>query len=150
MQPNRDAAVGVFEDPEQARDALDALRIAGFDSGDIGLLMPHGRESVLGDLGEWLIGMGALSIPGVGPVLAAGALGATLSGALLGAGLGAVAGALSRLGIPEREAQYYDDEVRAGRTLILVHAGARVDEARRILHEYGARDAHDRAAAVSK
>jgi rhodanese-related sulfurtransferase len=169
MDRTRETVVGVFDNPEQARDAIDALKNAGFDPGDISLLMPQhgdgnghkvgddkGKEiakgagaglaagGILGGLAGWLVGVGALAIPGVGPIIAAGALGTALSGAAVGAGVGAIAGALVRMGVPEDEAKAYEDEVRAGRTLVVVRAGARVDEAWRLLRASGARDVQQR------
>jgi uncharacterized protein (TIGR02271 family) len=76
-----------------------------------------------------LVGLGALAIPGIGPVVAAGPLAAALS-ALLGAGAGAVAGsvaggllgALVDMGIPEEQAGYYAEGVRRGGALLTVEA----------------------------
>lgn len=99
---------------------------------------------VLGGVAGWLLAAGALVLPGVGPLLAAGALGAALAGAAVGAGLGAVAGALGTLGIPEEEARWYEEEVRGGGTLVTVGAGRRFDEARRILRDHGAYDVDSR------
>jgi hypothetical protein len=99
---------------------------------------------VLGGVAGWLLAAGALVIPGVGPFLAAGALGAALAGAAVGAGLGAIAGALGTLGIPEEEARWYEEEVRGGGTLVTVGAGGRFDEARRILRDHGAYDVDSR------
>jgi hypothetical protein len=100
---------------------------------------------ILGGLGGWLAGIGALAIPGIGPFIAAGAFGSALGGAALGAGVGAVAGALVGMGIPEEEAKYYEEEVRRGGTLVVVKAGSRVDEASMILRRFGAYDVHHRA-----
>ncbi|WP_223594847.1 general stress protein [Neobacillus bataviensis] len=66
-----------------------------------------------------LVGVGALAIPGVGPIIAAGPLAATLIGALTGAGLGGIAGALVGLGIPDDEAKYYGNSVEEGKILVL-------------------------------
>jgi hypothetical protein len=160
-RPERDLVVGVFESSERARDAIEALRDAGFAARDIGVLLPSGEEVVtigghtktgqgaatgaiagglLGGLGAWLAGLAALTIPGIGPFLATGAFATALGGAAIGAGVGAVAGALVGLGIPEAEARYYEAEVRAGRALVTVHAGARIAEARAILRRCGAYD----------
>ncbi len=159
----RTTAVGLFDDTDRARDAINALKDAGFRADDIGLLMQdrgaarelahetgtHAGEGaatglvaggILGGLGGWLVGIGALAIPGVGPFIAAGALGAALTGAAVGAGVGAIAGALIGMGIPEEEAKYYEQEVRGGRTLVSVQAGSRVGEADEILHDHGAYD----------
>jgi uncharacterized protein (TIGR02271 family) len=163
----RSVAVGVFQDQERARDAIGALKDAGFSGDDISLLMPdrgQAREmaeetgtkagegaasglvagGILGGLGGFLVGIGALAIPGVGPFIAAGALATTLGGAAVGAGIGAIAGALIGMGIPEDEAKYYEGEVRGGRTLLAVRAGGRVDEADSILHDFGAYDVEHR------
>jgi len=89
----------------------------------------------------WLVGIGALAIPGVGPIIAAGPLAAALGGAAIGAAGGGIIGALTGMGIPEDEAKYYDEEFRRGGIVVTAQARGRYDEARRIMHEYGGRDA---------
>jgi hypothetical protein len=161
MQTSRDVAVGVFNDPDAARDALRALKDAGFSGEDISVLMPDrgdardvAREAgtkagegagtgavaggILGGLTGWLVGVGALAIPGVGPLIAAGAFASALTGAAVGAGAGAIAGALIGMGLPEPEAKEYEQQVRSGRTLVVVRAGNRAAEAERIMMERGA------------
>ena len=59
-----------------------------------------------------LAGIGALAIPGVGPIIAGGALASTLAGAGIGAAAGGLLGALVGLGIPEEEARYYETGLR--------------------------------------
>jgi uncharacterized protein (TIGR02271 family) len=164
---NRTTVVGVFRNPDEARDAISALKDAGFSGNDIGLLMKDRDETremaretgshagegaatgavgggILGGLAGWLVGIGAIAIPGVGPFIAAGALGTALAGAAIGAGVGAVAGALIGMGIPEEEAEWYEGEVRSGRTLVTVKADTRYDEAHTILRNHGAYDVEDR------
>ena len=166
---DRTTVVGVFHHIDDARDAVEALKDAGFAADNVGLLAhdrERGREvaeetgtrshagegaatglvagGILGGLGGWLVGIGALAIPGIGPFIAAGAFGAALTGAAVGAGIGAVAGALIGLGIPEEEAKYYEGEVRGGRTLVTVRADGRYDEAREIMRDHGAYDIQDR------
>ena len=88
-----------------------------------------GIGAAIGGIGGLLVGLGALTIPGIGPVLAAGPLAVALS-TLTGAGVGAVAGgvtggllgALIGLGIPEEEAGYYAEGVRRGGVLVTVQA----------------------------
>jgi uncharacterized protein (TIGR02271 family) len=163
----RSVAVGLFRDSEDARKAIGALKDAGFGGDDISVLMPDRGETrdmaaetgtkagegaatglvtggILGGVGGFLVGIGALAIPGVGPFIAAGALATTLGGAAVGAGVGAIAGALIGMGIPKEEAEYYEGEVRGGRTLVTVRAGARMNEADAILHEFGAYDVEHR------
>lgn len=73
-----------------------------------------------------LAGIGALAIPGVGPVVAAGWLIATVTGAGVGAGAGGLLGSLVGAGHPEEDAHVYAEGVRRGGTLVSV----RVDDAR--------------------
>jgi hypothetical protein len=85
-----------------------------------------GAGAVFGGLTGFLVGLGALAIPGVGPVLAAGPLAAALGGAVTGmvAGsiTGGIVGALIQAGIPENEAHVYAEGVRRGGTLLTVTA----------------------------
>ncbi len=62
-----------------------------------------GVGAVLGGLAGLLVGIGALAIPGIGPIIAAGPLAATLAGAGLGAATGGVIGALADAGVPEEK-----------------------------------------------
>src|SRR5204862_6541216 len=68
-----------------------------------------------------LAGIGALAIPGVGPLIAAGPLLAALSGAAAGAAVGGLTGALVGLGIPEMEAKHYEGKLKGGNILLAVH-----------------------------
>jgi uncharacterized protein (TIGR02271 family) len=159
----RSTVVGVFEDPSAARRAIGLLKDAGFDGESISILTPDKEDTramaeetgthagggaatgavaggILGGLGGWLVGIGALAIPGVGPFIAAGAFATALGGAAIGAGVGAIAGALIGMGVPEEHAKYYEGEVRSGRTLVTVRADGRYDEAQRILRGAGAYD----------
>src|SRR5438105_5947634 len=104
---------------------------------------------LLGGLGGWLVGIGALAIPGVGPFIAAGAFATALGGAAIGAGVGAIAGALVGMGVPKEEAEYYEGEVKSGRTLVTVRADGRYDEAQRILRQHGAYDIESRDASAT-
>ena len=163
----RSIVVGLFDDTGRARDAVEALKDAGFAANDIGILMRDrdqasdlaretGTEAgagaatgligggILGGLAGWLVGIGALVIPGVGPFIAAGALGAALTGAAIGAGVGAIGGALVGMGIPKEEADWYEGEVRGGRTMVTVRTDGRYAEARSLLRRYGAYDIENR------
>jgi uncharacterized membrane protein len=159
----RDTVVAVFNERDDAEDAVKALKSAGFREEDIGLVArnrdaaavtskEHDTRAeegavagviaggVIGGLGGLLAGIGALSIPIIGPVVAAGAFATALVGAAAGAGIGAIAGALIGMGIPEEEANWYEERVRGGAWLVTVKAGGRYDEASRILREYGGKD----------
>jgi len=67
-------------------------------------------------------GLGALAIPGVGPVVAAGWLIATLAGAGIGAAAGGVVGSLTGAGVSHEEANVYAEGLRSGGTLVTVRA----------------------------
>ncbi len=112
-----------------------------------------GIGAVIGGLGGLLVGLGALTIPGVGPVLAAGPLAAALTG-LAGAGAGAVAGgvtggligALVDMGIPEDTAEYYAEGIRRGGTLVTVRTDdGQADRAVEIMNRHDPIDINERA-----
>jgi hypothetical protein len=90
----------------------------------------------------WLAGIGALAIPGVGPLIAAGPIVAALAGVGVGGTLGGVAGALVGLGIPEYEAKRYEGRVRDGGILLSVHSDNAdwTKKAKAILERTGAQD----------
>ncbi|WP_286231600.1 general stress protein [Neobacillus mesonae] len=75
----------------------------------------------LGGILGLLAGVGALAIPGIGPIVAAGPIAATLTGAAAGAGVGGLAGVLIGLGIPEEEADRYEGYVKEGKFLVVVN-----------------------------
>ncbi len=86
-----------------------------------------------------LAGIGSLAIPGVGPVVAAGWLVATLTGAGVGAaiggGAGGMVGALTHAGVSEADAHVYAEGVRRGGSLVTVQAEeGRIPEAEGILN----------------
>jgi hypothetical protein len=97
---------------------------------------------MLGGALGWLVGIGALAIPGLGPFIAAGPIMAALSGAAAGAALGGLTGALIGMGIPEYEAKRYEGKVKEGNLLISVHAenSTERDRAKTIFEEAGAED----------
>jgi hypothetical protein len=128
----------------QAIAIVDQLKAAGFSSNDISVLFPDksgtkdfaheqhtkapegaaagaGTGGVLGGALGWLVGIGTLAIPGLGPFIAAGPIMAALSGAAAGAALGGLTGALIGLGIPEYEAKRYEGKIKEGNILISVH-----------------------------
>jgi uncharacterized protein (TIGR02271 family) len=97
-----------------------------------------GIGAAIGGLGGLLLGLGALAIPGVGPVIAAGPLAAALAGAGIGAVTGGIIGALVDLGIPEESAEIYAESVRRGNALVAAQVeDQRVDEATRIMKRTG-------------
>src|SRR6187200_3712776 len=130
---------------EQAEQIVNQLKTAGFSNNDISALFPDkgttrdfahekntkapegaatgaGTGGVVGGALGWLAGIGALAIPGVGPLIAAGPIMAALSGAAVGAAVGGVTGGLIGLGIPEYEAKRYEGKIKGGNILISVHS----------------------------
>src|SRR3989454_9710558 len=139
------AVLGLVDSEGQAERIVDGLKAAGFSNNDISVLCPDkagtrdfaheqhtkapegaatgaGTGGVLGGALGWMVGIGALAIPGLGPFIAAGPIMAALSGAAAGAALGGVTGALIGMGIPEYEAKQYEGKLREGNLLISVHA----------------------------
>ena len=157
-------AIGVFHSRERAREAIHALKNAGFVDNQLGLITRDGAGFEHEHTGlpddpthsrwEEGTGIGAAAgattglglglavaaglIPAIGPVIAGGTLMALIASAGAGATVGTVLGGLIGLGIPEDDAAYYDEEFRSGRTLVTVQAGDRQPEAVAILRRYGA------------
>jgi uncharacterized membrane protein len=147
--------IGMFDDPRAARRALETLRDGPLPLEDISIVAQNSDGTVdTGDSGDvsagegaavgavWggLVGLAALLIPGVGPFIAFGALGAALTGAVTGAVVGGITAALIDFSnIPEEEARGYEEQIRAGKTLVAVKARDEdAAEVRRILNEIGA------------
>jgi len=165
----RRTIVGVFENRDDAERAIRQLKDAGFSGEQIGIAMrdrnaqgqlvedtgTHAAEGavtgavgggILGGLAGLLIGIGALAIPGIGPVVAGGALatafgtaaGTAVAGAGIGAAAGGIVGALVGMGVPEDEARYFETGFRSGGILVSVNAESRAMEALAILERNGA------------
>jgi len=157
MKTTRTTAVGVFQDRQQAQQAINDLRKAGFQESQIGVAVRDGEQmtgagNVSDDRGSnvaagaatgtaagagvgalWGIGVLAGLLPALGPVIAGGTLAALLGSAAIGAAAAGIAGALIGLGIPKDEADYYESEFQSGRTVVTVRADNRYDEACAIL-----------------
>jgi hypothetical protein len=153
---------GVFDAQDDAQRALNELKEAGFTPDQVSVVAKDTRETqtmvegsdmagaettgagtgallggILGGAAGWLVGIGALAIPGIGPIVAAGALATTLGGAAVGAVAGGLIGALVGAGIPEEDARTYETHVKEGRILITAQA----TDAQ---HAQAAHDAFDR------
>lgn len=155
----------ILKNEAQVATVVDRLKAAGFSNNDISVLFPDkgssrdfahekhtkapegatagaGTGAVLGGALGWLAGIGALSIPGVGPLIAAGPIMAALSGGAIGGALGGLTGALVGMGIPEFEAKRYEGKIREGNVLISVHSEKAEETklAREIFEKAGAED----------
>lgn len=117
MSRTEGEAKGIVTDTGRAATTRETTETAAGEGAAAGA----GVGAALGGVGGLLVGLGALAIPGVGPILAAGPLVAALTGAAVGAGVGAVVGALVGMGIPQEEAEYYAEGVRRGGTLVAVN-----------------------------
>lgn len=165
----RSTVVGVFETRDQVNCAEQALRNAGFRDDQIGIAMrdekgqptqnegmlkeKHGNKAAEGAMGGLVTGgvvggilgaAAAMLVPGVGPVLAGGILASALAGAATGAVAGGLLGTLVGLGVPEEEAQYYNDEFQRGRIIMTAKADNRYDQAYTIMRDCGAYDMQTR------
>ncbi len=165
MAGKNTAAFGIYTQRSDAENAVDALRQAGFRSTDISVLLPEnegtkdfahekhtkapegavtgaGTGVVVGGALGWLVGIGALAIPGLGPFIAAGPIMAALAGAGVGGTVGGLTGALVGMGIPEYEAKRYEGRVKQGGILFSVHCDDSnwTKKAKQILEHTGAQD----------
>jgi hypothetical protein len=169
--------IGVFDTIQAAETAIQSLADHGLDRSQISVVANDAsgeyRETravgesraakdagkgavgggVIGGVLGLLVGLGALAIPGIGPVLAAGplaaaagtaaaAIGTAAAGAGLGAAAGGLLGALVGAGVPEEHAHVYAESVRRGGTLVSVHPenDYQADLAERLLTENHAID----------
>src|SRR5512132_1589279 len=150
---------GIATTHGQAERIVEQLQAQGFETSEISVLMPDtgGTRDVghvkatkapegattgaatggaTGGVLGLLAGIGALAIPGVGPIIAA------LSGAAVGAATGGVVGGLIGLGIPEIEAKRYDEKLKKGNYLVAVHTheSEDVDRAKQVFKTARAED----------
>jgi len=164
--------VSAFHDHTSAGNALRALRDAGFGEHQIGVASTErgrtGTTEVDSDAdatyaGEgaatgvaagagigalWGLGILAGVMPVIGPAIAGGTLAVILSSAAAGAAAAGLAGSLIGMGISKEEAEFYEAEMKAGRTIITVDAGTRIDEARVLLRDHGGYDMTTRPTAT--
>jgi uncharacterized protein (TIGR02271 family) len=153
--------VGLFNDQPAAERGIQALKAGGFTEKQIGVAVrDKGQQQdltentgtqaaegaatgavgggVLGGVVGLLAGVGALAIPGIGPIIAGGALASTLAGAGIGAAAGGLIGALAGMGVPEEDARHFEQGFQRGGVLVTVDAGADALRARQILLGAGA------------
>lgn len=151
--------VGVFRSESEAERAVGSLRENGFRDQEISIIAKDKGNNRQGNRGEgttmredgisdglasgaaWgglaglALGAGALAIPGLGPIVAAGPIAA----ALTGAATGGLAGGLIDWGIPEETGRQLQEEVRRGKILAILHCSDdKVNKAANILRENGA------------
>ncbi len=170
------AVFGIAKTESQAVMIAENLKAAGFTANDVSVLFPDKQGSkdfaheqhtkapegatagasggaILGGALGWLVGIGALAIPGLGPFIAAGPIMAALAGAAGGAAVGGLTGALVGMGIPEYEAKRYEGKIKGGNILMSVHTddSKERERAKEIFVRGGAEDiSYTGEASVSK
>jgi hypothetical protein len=167
---NERIASAVFDSREEAERALSELRSAGFDNDSVSIIGKSERGdgsgvnddddganasgavkgAIGGAIGGTLLGVAALAIPGVGPLAAAGAIAAGAVpeaagiGAAIGATAGGISGLLSKEGVDEDDAKYYESNINNGGYFVGVHAdksNVPLETAREILYRNGGHSA---------
>lgn len=159
---NNRSVFGIYLGRDAAEHAVNALRDAGYSPDDISVLWPEdledremvtdqntkapqgaavgvGSGAALGGALGWLVGIGALAIPGIGPVIAAGPIVAIVAGIGVGGAVGGFAGALVGVGIPEHAAAKYEGRMLEGGILVAIRCDS-VEAAKGILENTGAQD----------
>ncbi len=157
--------IGIFTSQKDAEQAVNQLRQQGFNNEEINIVSKKqggkqgGKEYVdddisdgaltggtLGGIGGLILGAGALAIPGIGPIIAAGPIAAALSGAMAGG----LAGGLIDWGIPAEVSRHYEQEVASGSILAVIRTTEqKVNQAAQILRQSGAKDVESHSGAKS-
>jgi tetrahydromethanopterin S-methyltransferase subunit C len=159
------AVFGIYSSTASAEAAVDHLVQTGFSDQAVSVLLsdvdatrefahekntkaPEGTAvgvttgGLVGGTLGLLAGLGALAIPGVGPLIAAGPIMGALAGLGVGGAVGGLVGALVGLGIPEYEAKRYEGRLKNGGILLSVHCdtGEEITRAKDMLKATGAED----------
>lgn len=167
------SVVGLYDDLSTAHEVIRDLDDHGFDRHNVSLIVsdPEGEYSdyvdedytaddtssvavdgagigaVLGGLAGLVVGMGAITLPVLGPVIAAGPIVSTLVGMGVGAATGGILGALVDVGVPEAEAEYYAEGIRRGGVLVVLETDeGRAQEAAAVMERHNPIDVEQRAA----
>ncbi|HEY9725889.1 MAG TPA: general stress protein [Chroococcales cyanobacterium] len=171
---DRKRAFGVFSSRQEAEQALNELKASGFPMDNVSIIARDADQDeqlggaqvserignkdvssgtgVVGEiatdsaLGAVLVGLGSLAIPGIGPVIAAGSVGAALIATVASTGIEAAATTglvrvITDLGVSEEQARIYSDRLHQGNYLAIVDGTE--DEVRRaegVLSDRGIKD----------
>jgi heat induced stress protein YflT len=151
-----ETVVALFADQTAAERGIQALKAAGFTEQRIGVAVRDKQQQqeitegtgtqaaegaakgamgggMVGGVIGLLAGVGALVIPGIGPIIAGGALASTLTGAGIGAAAGGLIGALAGMGVPDEDAKHFERGFQEGGVLVTVDAGEDSARAREAL-----------------
>jgi uncharacterized membrane protein len=165
--------IALYDSLDDANDAISDLVNEGFNRSDVGLVVNDtegyhstsmdseditaeegaGIGALAGGITGLVVGLTALTIPGIGPIVAAGPLAVALGGAAsagIGAAAGAVTGGLTAslidVGVPESQVDYYGEAIRRGSAMVTVVTNeTRVTEAMRVLNRHNPFDLEHRA-----
>ena len=155
--------IGLFDSPRDAQRATEMLRDSNVSLEDVSLVarttegvsvddsddVSASQGASVGAVWGGVVGLASLVIPGVGPIIAGGALATAVASALTGAVTGAVVGGVAAGlihfgGISEDEARQYESLVHAGKSLVAVKASDEaVRHVHRILRKAGAESVQD-------
>jgi hypothetical protein len=147
---NQSLASAVFDSQAEADQAVSQLRSAGVPNSAISIVAQHdGKNTSTDGAGEKTgdlvsktalgagvgaaLGVAALAIPGVGPLVAAGAIaeaavgGAALTGTAVGAAAGGLSSLLTKHGVSDDDARYYEDRVNSGGVFVSVNSTSGAD-----------------------
>ena len=151
--------IGTFDMRDNAEKAINELKEKGFGDNEVsivakedetggsggGLTMDQSTDmsggtvtgGAIGGTAGVLAGLGALAIPGIGPIVAIGPIAAGLTGAVAGG----LVGNLVDLGIPEDRSKFYENRVKQGKVLAIVEANDdQVEDVRQLYSEFDASD----------
>lgn len=165
MTGKNTAVMALYPDSFAVEKAVDSLKTHGFRSTDVSVLLADNRGTrdfahkkdtkapegttagvatgaVVGGTLGWLAGIGALAIPGFGPLIAAGPIVGALAGAGAGGAVGGLTGALIGMGIPEYEAKRFEGMIKEGKALLSVHCDSSdwINKAKEVLEATGGKD----------
>jgi hypothetical protein len=162
--------VGVFANSAHAQEAVREFKRIGVREDQIGVIARHDEgaaadtddEGTMASEGAaegaatgagvgalWAQGIAAGALPAIGPIIAGGILASVLASAAGGAVAVGIIGALIGLGIPESDAQYYEGEVRSGRTLVTVHGTELPADVAQVMRDHGGYDVHNQGEVVA-
>lgn len=160
--------VGHFATSNDAQNALDQLERSGFTAGDVSYVahdatgafadVLRGRMhsssgtvkgATAGGVSGLLLGLAAVAIPGVGPLVAAGPIATALAGAGVGAATGGMLGALADMGVPEKAGEHWSRAVAQGGPLVIIRANDdNAERALSVLESAGAEEIRQHEPAV--
>lgn len=162
--------MGISPTEAEANAVVESLKTASFVTEDISVLMK--QDAVKRDLNDstilkgatrgaeggvlaggaigLLAGIGLITIPALGPFIAAGPLMAAIAGAAMGGASGGLGGALLGVTMPDHQIKLYESLLKEGNVLLIVHTDSpeEVDKAEDIMKSGGVKDIHKTTQAV--